>query len=246
MPQLSMQTLQNRLQAVRSRITEAEKRYHRTPGSVQLLAVGKTRPLDDLIAVMQSGQTHFGENHLQQALIKIKALSQNNITWHFIGPIQSNKTKNIALYFDWVHSLDRLSIAQRLNKQRPISLSPLNVCVQVIISNETNKAGLTPMDVLTFARQVVDLPRLQLRGLMTIPSLTSDTAQQRKAFHALSELCSQLKHANFPLDTLSMGMSHDLEAAIAEGATIVRVGTAIFGERQASPTSPDTSTGHYL
>lgn len=241
-----MQTLHDRLQAVRSRITEAEKCYHRTPGSVQLLAVSKTRPVDDLIAVMQCGQTHFGESHLQEALIKIKALSQNNITWHFIGPIQSNKTKNIAMHFDWVHSLDRLSIAQRLNKQRPISLSPLNVCVQVNISNEASKAGLTPMDVLTLVRQVVDLPRLQLRGLMTLPTLTSDTAQQRRAFHALWELWSQLKHANLPLDTLSMGMSQDLETAIAEGATIVRVGAAIFGERKIPPTSPDTSKGHYL
>ena len=220
------------LAAVQAQITQAEHRFHRPPGSVVLLAVSKAKPAAAIRAVAAAGQRCFGENYLQEALQKITELSDLPLEWHFIGPIQSNKTRSIAEHFAWVHSVDRLKIAQRLSQQRPPQLPPLNICLQVNISAETSKSGLTADAVAPVAKQVLGLSGLRLRGLMAIPAPSDDVAEQRQAFAQLRQLQEQLCHDGIALDTLSMGMSADMEAAIAEGATIVRVGTAIFGARQ--------------
>ena len=231
----SKMTISQRLAAVHEQIRAAEQQYGRKTGSVQLLAVSKTRPIEDLLEAQHAGQTAFGENYLQDALPKIVALAKLGSSpkpqWHFIGPIQSNKTRDIAEYFDWVHSIDRLKIARRLNEQRPPNLPPLSICLQVNIDNETSKSGVLPGEVLGLATEIQQLPNLILRGLMAIPTATSDFEQQRRAFRHLRELYEQLQQQGIPLDTLSMGMTNDLEAAIAEGSTMVRIGTAIFGER---------------
>jgi pyridoxal phosphate enzyme (YggS family) len=226
-----MTDLAERLNAVLARIQEAERRFQRPPGTVTLLAVSKMQSSAAIADVVVAGQRHFGENYLQEALKKICDLRELKLNWHFIGPIQSNKTRRIAENFNWVHSVDRLKIAQRLNEQRPIDLPPLNICLQVNISEESSKQGLTPGELDQVAFEVVKLPRLRLRGLMTIPALTTDFAAQRQPYAQLSALQAKLIDRGLVLDTLSMGMSNDLEAAIAEGATIVRVGTAIFGLR---------------
>lgn len=220
-----------RLHAVLARIRAAEQRFQRPPGSVALLAVGKTQPAAAIAAVATAGQARFGENYLREALAKMAELAALNLEWHFIGPVQANKTRPIAERFAWVHSVDRLRIAERLSAQRPAGLPPLNVCLEVNISREPSKHGLDESDVPAVARAVAALPRLRLRGLMAIPAPVADFAAQRLPCARLRELRERLLAEGLELDTLSMGMSDDLEAAIAEGATLVRVGTAIFGPR---------------
>ena len=220
-----------RLHAVLTRIRAAEQRFQRPPGSVALLAVGKTQPAAAIAAVATAGQARFGENYLREALAKMAELAALNLEWHFIGPVQANKSRPIAERFAWVHSVDRLKIAERLSAQRPAGLPPLNVCLEVNISREPSKHGLDESDVPAVARAVAALPRLRLRGLMAIPAPAADFAAQRLPCARLRELWERLLAEGLELDTLSMGMSDDLEAAIAEGATLVRVGTAIFGPR---------------
>ena len=216
---------------LRARISTAEKKFNRTPGIVQLIAVSKTRGANELRKAAQTGIKDFGENYLQEALEKQKALTDLGITWHFIGPVQSNKTAEIAAHFDWVHSVDRLKVARRLDEQRPQHLLPLNICLQVNISNEDTKSGVKLEDLDQLAAQVSLLPRLKLRGLMAIPAPDRSESELRADFSAIQKALSRLNNQGFNLDTLSMGMKNDLECAIAEGATMVRIGTAIFGSR---------------
>ncbi|UWE15492.1 YggS family pyridoxal phosphate-dependent enzyme [Herbaspirillum huttiense] len=230
-----MSSIAQHLQHVQQQIAQAAGQAGRVPSSVQLLAVSKTFGPEAVAEAVAAGQRAFGENYLQEALDKIAALPalvpDTPLEWHFIGPIQSNKTRPIAEHFDWVHSVDRLKIAQRLSEQRPEELGALNICLQVNISAEASKSGLSPEELPEVAAQVAQLPRLRLRGLMAIPAPSDDMKQQRAAFAAVRGLYEQLRTVGLPLDTLSMGMSADLEAAVAEGATIVRVGSAIFGAR---------------
>ncbi|MBS9759298.1 YggS family pyridoxal phosphate-dependent enzyme [Pseudomonas mosselii] len=223
-----MSTLADNIDAIATRIDSAAKAAGRDPASIQLLAVSKTKPASAIREAYAAGLRDMGENYLQEALTKQQALSDLPLIWHFIGPIQSNKTKAIAEHFDWVHSVDRLKIAQRLSEQRPAGLAPLNVCLQVNVSGEDSKSGCAPVELPALAQAVNALPGLRLRGLMAIPEPTEDRAEQEAAFAILRQLQVQL---NLGLDTLSMGMSHDLEAAIAQGATWVRIGTALFGAR---------------
>jgi pyridoxal phosphate enzyme (YggS family) len=217
------------LNAINSDIRLAESNAGREANSVQLLAVSKTKPSADIIEAYQAGQRHFGENYLQEALTKQKELSHYQIIWHFIGPIQSNKTKQIAENFSWVHSVDRLKIAQRLSDQRPESLAPLNICLQVNISQEQSKAGITLSELPNMIEQIESLSRIKLRGVMAIPEPAQDYEQQRKPYRQLQQA---IKALNKPeLDTFSFGMTGDLKAAIKEGATIVRIGAALFGKR---------------
>lgn len=227
----NLHPLQVRLQTVTQRIDEALVRFSRAPGSVTLLAVSKTRSSGELRALAVEGVTRYGENYLQEALNKIADLQDLPLEWHFIGPIQSNKTRIIAEHFDWVHSVDRLKIAQRLSEQRPPEQPPLNICLQVNVSGEASKSGISLDELPELARQVVRLPRLRLRGLMTIPAPATDFDAQRQPFRTLRLAMEELNASGMALDTLSMGMSDDLEAAIAEGATLVRIGTALFGPR---------------
>lgn len=203
--------------------------FQRKPGSVQLLAVSKTKPVTDIISLYRAGQRHFGESYLQEALAKQHTLGAYNITWHFIGPIQSNKTKPIASHFSWVHSVDRLKIAQRLSEQRPKNLPPLNICLQVNISHEATKSGVSLDELPDLLDAVAPLPNLRLRGVMAIPSPQSDYGLQRQPYRQLYQAIEGFKRPE--LDTFSFGMSGDLTAAIAEGATLVRIGTALFGAR---------------
>ena len=226
-----MSAIADNLQAVQARISNAAAAVGRSPESVRLLAVSKTWLLACVLDAAEAGQRAFGENYVQEGIDKIAAVSGRNLEWHFIGPLQSNKTKPVAEHFDWVHSIDRLKIAERLSAQRPAYLAPLQVCVQINVSGEASKSGCAPDEALALCRAVAALPGLQLRGLMAIPEPTDDPQAQRIPFRKLRELSAQICAAGLPLDTLSMGMSHDLEAAVAEGATIVRIGTAIFGER---------------
>ena len=226
-----MSAIADNLQAVQARISNAAAAVGRSPESVRLLAVSKTWPLACVLDATDAGQRAFGENYVQEGVDKIAAVSGRNLEWHFIGPLQSNKTKPVAEHFDWVHSIDRLKVAERLSAQRPAYLAPLQVCVQINVSGEASKSGCAPDEALALCRAVAALPGLQLRGLMAIPEPTDDLQAQRIPFRKLRELREQICAAGLPLDTLSMGMSHDLEAAVAEGATIVRIGTAIFGER---------------
>ena len=218
-----------RFQTVLARIRAAERQFQRSPGSVGLLAVSKTHPASAVATLAALGQRHFGENYLQEALDKIADLAALDLEWHFIGPIQANKTRSIAEHFAWVHSLDRLKIAERLNAQRPDDLPPLNVCLEVNIDREPSKHGFDERELADIAQAVAALPRLRLRGLMAIPAPAADFAAQRLPFARLRDWQERLQMAG--LDTLSMGMSDDLEAAIAEGATLVRIGTALFGPR---------------
>lgn len=198
---------------------------------MRLLAVSKTWPADSVREAAAAGQRVFGENYVQEGVAKVEALAGLGLEWHFIGPLQSNKTRLVANSFAWVHSIDRLKIAERLSEQRDVHLPPLEVCIQVNVSGEASKSGVAPDDLPELARAVAALPRLRLRGLMAIPEPTSDVALQRARFASLRQLRDQLNAGGLQLDTLSMGMSDDLEAAIAEGSTMVRVGTAIFGGR---------------
>jgi PLP dependent protein len=233
-------TTQARLQLVRGRIERAARAAGRDPRGIALLAVSKTFGADRIGQALAAGQHRFGENYVQEAIVKMEELAVSDagqgVEWHFIGPIQSNKTRELAGRFDWIQSLDRLKIAQRLSGQRPAERPALNVLLQVNISGEATKQGVPPAQLPELARQVVALPGLRLRGLMAIPEPTPDEARQRAAFAAMRKLFerlrSELAASGLELDTLSMGMSEDLEAAIAEGSTMVRVGTAIFGARK--------------
>ncbi|VVE57332.1 YggS family pyridoxal phosphate enzyme [Pandoraea terrae] len=234
-----MPSIAAHLDTVLTRIAAAVAAAGRPEGDVRLLAVSKTFGADAVREAIAAGQRAFGENYVQEAVDKITALAAENaqrsagdrLEWHFIGPLQSNKTRQVAEHFDWVHSVDRLKIAERLSAQRPAHLAPLQVCLQVNISGESSKSGATPGEAPALARAIAALPNVRLRGLMAIPEPEDDPAAQRRPFAAVRALFDQLRADGLALDTLSMGMSGDLEAAIAEGATMVRVGTAIFGAR---------------
>ncbi|MFW9615545.1 YggS family pyridoxal phosphate-dependent enzyme [Aquabacterium sp.] len=228
-----MATIANNLQLVRSRINAACSRLGRSTDSIRLLAVSKTFPAEAVREAFDAGQRCFGENYVQEAIDKIQVLDtlRGEIEWHLIGPLQSNKTRVVAEHFDWVQTVDRLKIAQRLSEQRPDHLPPLQVLVQVNTSGEDTKSGVDPTEALTLAQQVAALPRLTLRGVMALPAPTPDPQAQAAALAQVRVVFDQLKAAGLPIDTLSMGMSGDLEAAVEQGSTMVRVGTAIFGHR---------------
>ena len=220
-----------RLKTVHDRIHQATQATGRAESSVRLIAVSKKQPVSKIQGAIDCGQQDFGENYVQELLDKQDALPGRDICWHFIGPLQSNKTRPLAERVDWVHTIDRLKIAQRLNDQRPAQCPPLNVCIQVNVSDEASKSGIGLAELTDLAGLVWALPRLQLRGLMAIPAAAPDPQAQRAAFAALRQAYAALRAEGYALDTLSMGMSADLDAAIAEGATMVRIGTAIFGDR---------------
>ncbi|MCK7544556.1 YggS family pyridoxal phosphate-dependent enzyme [Marinobacter bryozoorum] len=230
-----MSSIADNIRSVTRRIQKATEASGRADGSVHLLAVSKTRPADDLRLAAAAGQQAFGENYLQEALDKIEVLADlPGLEWHFIGPIQSNKTRAIAEHFQWVHSVDRLKVARRLSEQRPGSLPPLNICLQVNIDEEASKSGCNPRELTELAVAISGLPNLSLRGLMAIPDPEQSEEDLRASFQRLARALEDLRQnpqVEGPLDTLSMGMSGDLEVAIAEGATLVRVGTALFGQR---------------
>lgn len=226
-----MTSIGSNLQAVRGRIAAACRACGRDPAEVGLLAVSKTWPAACVAEAAAAGQRCFGENYVQEGAAKAEALAELGLEWHFIGPLQSNKTRPVAARFQWVHSVDRLKIAERLSQQRDAHLPPLNLCLQVNVSGEASKSGVPPQELAALAWAVAELPRLALRGLMAIPEPTDDSALLARRFATLRRLRDELAAAGLALDTLSMGMSHDLEVAIAQGATLVRVGTAIFGQR---------------
>ncbi len=228
------------LQTVRRRISEALQGDSRV---VTLVAVTKARPADAVREALDAGCGDFGENYLQEALPKIAAVGRSGVRWHFIGALQSNKARDVAAHFDWVHGVDRLKIAQALSKHRAASGAPLDVCIQVNISREATKSGVTAEEALALAREVAALPGLRLRGLMGMASPTAEVAKQRSEFAVLRMTYDRLRAQGLALDTLSMGMSDDFEAAIAEGATMVRVGTAIFGAREKLTPSPTPGGG---
>jgi PLP dependent protein len=225
--------LRQRLDETRTRIASVALRYGRDAGSVGLVAVSKGQPPERIRALAECGQRDFGENYLQEALPKLSALADLSLTWHFIGQLQANKTRPVAEHFHWVHTLDRERIAVRLSEQRPHYAPPLNICIQVRLADEAGKGGVTPDETALLARRIRDMPRLRLRGLMCIPPPRESFEQQREFFALLAQQCHALNAQGFALDALSMGMSGDLEAAVAAGATWVRIGTAIFGERPA-------------
>lgn len=227
-----MNDIASRVSTLSNQIRQASLRSGRAADSVQLLAVSKTRSVSEVEQAFAAGCHRFGESYVQDALPKIAAFAgREGIEWHFIGPIQSNKTKSIAEHFDWVHSIDRLKIAQRLSEQRPPNLAPLNICIQVNITGEETKSGISSDQVLPLAQQIVMLPNIRLRGLMTVPKNADSMTQTYQTFIELRELMNTLNKQNFQLDTLSMGMTHDMDVAIQAGSTIVRVGTGIFGPR---------------
>ncbi|MGF1753997.1 YggS family pyridoxal phosphate-dependent enzyme [Vibrio makurazakiensis] len=233
-----MSSIQQNIKQITSQIRNAEQKCGQTPNSVQLLAVSKTKPVEAVLEAAQSGQIAFGENYVQEGVDKVKHFSEQhstlNLEWHFIGPIQSNKTRPVAESFDWVHTVDRSKIAQRLNDQRPEDLDPLQVLIQVNTSGENSKSGISEAEVFELAELISSLPNLTLRGLMSIPANVPDYQSQLNAFTQLAELNNKLS-AQYPnLDTLSMGMSGDMDAAIEAGSTMVRIGTAIFGARDYS------------
>ncbi len=227
-----MPSLSTRIDSVRSRIADAARRFERNPDHIRLLAVSKTRPAADIRLAHAAGLRSFGENYLQDAVEKQRDLSDLDLEWHYIGQLQSNKTAAVAKSFQWVHGLSSLKHAQRLNDQRPDEMMPLDVCLQVNVSGEASKGGISPDGLPALAEAAANLPRLRLRGLMALPAPTTDFERQREGFARLRRCLESLNATGLRLDTLSMGMSGDLEAAIAEGATIVRIGTAIFGPRQ--------------
>jgi PLP dependent protein len=226
-----MTNISNNVVTIKKLIADYEQKYHRDRGSVQLLAVSKHQSIEKMNEAFQAGITAFGENYLQEALPKLAAFADKPIEWHFIGPIQSNKTRKIAEHFAWVHSVDSMKIAQRLNDQRPAHLPLLNICIEVNISHEASKSGVKENELKSLASYCLTLPRIKLRGLMTIPAPHDNAIEQRNEFHKLVSLFHALNKLGIALDTLSMGMSEDFEAAIAEGSTLVRIGTAIFGNR---------------
>lgn len=218
----------NSLGKIKLQIRQAEEEFHREPGSVKLVAVTKGREISAIRALAEAGQLAFGENYLQEAMVKIQALSSLKLEWHFIGNLQANKTQEVAENFAWVQSVSRLKIAERLSQQRPAGLPPLNVCLEVNISAESSKSGIAVAELVQLARQVYSLPRLKLRGLMVIPERLMDFSSQLKVYQQVQGLYQQLIEQDFPLDTLSMGMSNDFRAAIAAGSTMVRIGSALF------------------
>ena len=232
-----MPKIPDNLAKVRARLQQAATEADRNPDTIGLLAVSKTKPAEDLRQAYQAGQRRFGENYLQEALDKQQQLADLAIEWHFIGPIQSNKTRPLAQHFDWVHSVDRLKIARRLSEQRDPALAPLNICLQVNVDGEASKAGISFAELPQLADAVAALPNLRLRGLMAIPAPREDFEQQRAAFLQLRDALTQLRERPelATLDTLSMGMSGDLAAAVSAGSTLVRVGTDIFGAREPAP-----------
>jgi hypothetical protein len=221
--------IEKRLQEISLQIRQAEQLHNRTPRSVDLLAVSKTKPAEAIVAAYQAGQRHFGENYVQEALSKQRVLGAFDISWHFIGPIQANKTKFIARHFSWVHSVDNIKTASRLSAQRPAHLPPLNICLQINISHEDSKSGLMLDELPDIYQQIKALPHLKVRGVMAIPAPKTAFAEQRLPYKKLMQAIANMQPPD--MDTFSFGMSGDLEAAIAEGATIVRIGTALFGER---------------
>lgn len=237
-----MTMIAENLHHVQARIAQACARADREPNSVALLAVSKTFGADAVVLAHAAGQTAFGENYIQEAVDKIEALRHLPLEWHCIGPIQSNKTRLVAEHFDWVHTIDRLKIAQRLSEQRPTHLAPLQVCIQVNVDGGVSKSGVPVSDALALAQAVAELPRLCVRGVMCIPEPAPDFVAACAVFARARALLEEMKQAGMPLDTLSMGMSADLEAAIASGSTMVRVGSAIFGQRDYGSASPATST----
>jgi len=226
-----MSSLAERLSQLRRRISSTASSCDRDPSDITLLAVSKTRPVEDILAAVAAGQRAFGENYLQDALPKIKALKDRNLEWHFIGRIQSNKTRDIAGHFSWVHALEKLKHARRLDSQRPPGLPPLNACIQLNLTGEASKGGISAEELPDLLENTEGLPHLKIRGLMTMPPASADEEQQRQVFGKLRELLEEMNRQGHRLDTLSMGMSGDMRAAICEGATMVRIGTAIFGPR---------------
>ena len=226
-----MSDIANNLANVQQRITSAAENAQRDPQTIALLAVSKTKPIEMIEEAYAAGQRCFGENYLQDALPKIEALGELDIEWHYIGRIQSNKTRPIAENFAWVHAIDSVKHAQRLNEQRPDNLPPLNCCIQLNLSGEDSKGGIQPNTLIETATAFNDLPHCRLRGLMTMPDPDSSAEQQQAVFHQLADCLSELSNLGFSVDTLSMGMSGDLEMAITEGSTMVRIGTDIFGAR---------------
>lgn len=227
-----MSRIAHNLALIQQRVRKAATACGRNSSDIQLLGVSKKCSAQDIREAYEAGVQHFGESYLQEALPKISSLSDLDLVWHFIGPIQSNKTRQIAEHFSWVHSVDRMKIASRLNEQRPAKLVPLNVCIQVNISLEDSKSGIIKEAVRDFAAQLVKLPRLRLRGLMAIVEKTSDQQRQRGMFSQLRDILNDLNQRGMSLDTLSMGMTDDLEAAVMEGSTFLRIGTGLFGPRQ--------------
>lgn len=226
-----MSSIANNIHMVQQHLSETAKKYNRNSEEITLLAVSKTRPVDDIKDAYLAGLRHFGENYLQESLEKIDTLKSLNICWHFIGPLQSNKTRAVAENFHWLHTVARFKIGQRLSDQRPPEMPPLNICVQVNISEEESKSGCSVAELPKLIEQLSQLPNIIVRGLMAIPTATDNTELQRKTFAQMKQLLLELQQ-NYPhLDTLSMGMSGDMAAAVAEGSTMVRIGTAIFGPR---------------
>jgi len=226
----SVNIAENLLQ-IQKNIKQFCEKYHRSPVNVHLLAVSKTKPADDIRAAFNAGQTSFGENYLQEALEKINNLRDLQIEWHFIGSVQSNKTRDLAEHFAWVHSVDRYKIARRLSEQRPETLPPLNICLEINISDEASKSGMSLAELEEIVDDIALLPNITLRGLMAIPAKADTLNEQRAIFAKIKQALLTLQQKYPELDTLSMGMSNDMEAAIAEGSTILRIGTAIFGAR---------------
>ncbi|BFU59315.1 YggS family pyridoxal phosphate-dependent enzyme [Rodentibacter abscessus] len=231
--------IQHNLQQIHQRIHSACEQVQRASNAVKLLAVSKTKPVSDILVAYQAGQTAFGENYVQEGVEKIQYFAEQGIDleWHFIGPLQSNKSRLVAEYFDWMQTLDRAKIANRLNEQRPPNKAPLNVLIQINISDEASKSGIQPEEMLELAKHIENLPHLRLRGLMTIPAPTENIEEQENTFKKMADLFEQLRQAlpNQQIDTLSMGMTDDMPSAIKCGSTMVRIGTAIFGARNYSP-----------
>jgi len=226
-----MNNMGKNLNDIRARIANAASASGRAADSIMLLAVSKKKPASDIRLAYAGGQRDFGENYLQEALLKMQELQGLDINWHFIGAIQSNKTRSIAEAFDWVHCVDRLKIAKRLSEQRPATLTPLNICIQINLDHETSKAGIELSELNELAMPIAALPGIRLRGLMAIPAPRADYSGQCEAFARLAEALESLRQQGLDCDTLSMGMTQDMDAAIAQGSTLVRIGTAIFGER---------------
>ena len=231
-----MNTVQDNLLNIKNEIAEIAKKCERDPNTIQLIAVSKTKPAEQIMEAINTGQLAFGENYVQEGIEKIqyfkKNMPNNDLIWHFIGPLQSNKSKLVAEHFDWMHTIDRLKIAQRLNDQRPKDMAKLNVLIQVNISQEASKSGVKPEEVADLVKQIVTLPNLNLRGLMAIPEIENDYDKQLNVFTKMQQLLQSLQKDYPFMDTLSMGMSGDMQAAIVAGSTMVRIGTAIFGARQ--------------
>lgn len=226
-----MKNIAESLDLLRSSIRQAEQKYGRSPGSVRLIAVSKTRPATDILEAMKNGQLEFGENYVQEAVEKVQTIDNPDITWHFIGPVQSNKTGLIARNFHWVHSIDRIKIARRLSDVRPAHLPVLNICLQIKIDDEASKSGITPAEIPELLSVCRELPGLKVRGLMVLPAPCNSFAEQRRSFRRVKILAMHLRDKGEKLDILSMGTTNDYEAAIAEGANMIRIGTAIFGSR---------------